>query len=168
LKDNRKSIIYCATIELCWRVYVYLLRQLPPGRERLKRVRLYHAMCWPDENEATVRMIRDDPACQIIVATVAFGQGFNIRVLLDSLMLGVPKNVAQTLQQAGRVGRDQTSNSRAVVFVQPTAYKAAENYLAQGMDQGRYLFDSLMMLTLSRSNSPRPGQVQFQEPHDDE
>jgi superfamily II DNA helicase RecQ len=76
-------------------------------------------MCWPEENEETVRMIRDDPACQIIVATVAFGQGFNIRVLLDSLMLGVPKTVAQTLQQAGRVARDQTSNARAVVFVQP-------------------------------------------------
>ena len=132
LKDNRKSIIYCATIELCWRVYIYLLRLLPPGLQRLRRVRLYHAMCWPDENEETVRMIRDEPDCQIVVATVAFGQGFNIRVLLDSLMLGVPKTVAQTLQQAGRVVRDQISNGRAVVFVQSTAYKSAEKYLAQG------------------------------------
>ncbi|KAF7360481.1 ATP-dependent DNA helicase RecQ [Mycena venus] len=131
LKDNRKCVIYCATIELCWRVYIYLLRQLPPGRERLRRVRLYHAMCWPDENEETVRMIRDDPQCQIVVATVAFGQGFNIRVLLDSLMVGVPKTVAQTLQQAGRVGRDQSSNGRAVIFVQSSAYKSAEKYLAQ-------------------------------------
>jgi superfamily II DNA helicase RecQ len=91
LKDNRKSIIYCATIELCWRVYIYLLRLLPPGPQRLRRVRLYHAMCWEDENEQTVRMIRDEPDCQVVVATVAFGQGFNIRVLLDSLMLRVPK-----------------------------------------------------------------------------
>ncbi|KAK7028581.1 P-loop containing nucleoside triphosphate hydrolase protein [Favolaschia claudopus] len=53
LNDNRKAVIYCATIELCWRVYVYLLRLLPPGHERLKRVRLYHAMCWPDENDDT-------------------------------------------------------------------------------------------------------------------
>jgi hypothetical protein len=97
-------------------------------------------MCWPEENEETVRMIRDDPACQIIVATVAFGQGFNIRVLLDSLMLGVPKTVAQTLQQAGRVARDQTSNGRAVVFVQPAAYKAAAKYLAQGENKSPQLF----------------------------
>ncbi|KAK6996141.1 ATP-dependent DNA helicase RecQ [Favolaschia claudopus] len=135
LNDNRKAIIYCATIELCWRVYVYLLRLLPPGHERLKRVRLYHAMCWPDENEETVRMIRDDPACQVVVATIAFGQGFNIPVLLDSLMLGVPQTLAQTLQQAGRVVRDQTSNGRAVVFAQNSAYKSAEKYLAQ--DPGR-------------------------------
>ncbi|KAJ7895792.1 hypothetical protein B0H13DRAFT_2523610 [Mycena leptocephala] len=130
LKDNRKSIIYCATIELCWRVYIYLLRLLPPGPQRLRRVRLYHAMCWEDENEQTVRMIRDEPDCPVVVATVAFGQGFNIRVLLDSLMLGVPKTVAQTLQQAGRVVRDQVSNGRAVVFVQSTAYKSAAKYLA--------------------------------------
>ncbi|KAJ7903972.1 hypothetical protein B0H13DRAFT_2334986 [Mycena leptocephala] len=59
LKDLRKSIIYCATIELCWRVYIYLRRLLPPGPQRLRRVRLYHAMCWPDENEEIVRMIRE-------------------------------------------------------------------------------------------------------------
>ncbi|KAK7016659.1 P-loop containing nucleoside triphosphate hydrolase protein [Favolaschia claudopus] len=131
LNDNRKAVIYCATIELCWRVYVYLLRLLPPGHERLRRVRLYHAMCWPDKNEETVRMIRDDPGCQVVVATVAFGQGFNIRALLDSIMLGVPQTLAQTLQQAGRVVRDQTSNGRAVVFTQNSAYKSAEKYLAQ-------------------------------------
>ncbi|KAJ7251674.1 hypothetical protein C8J57DRAFT_1665991 [Mycena rebaudengoi] len=113
LKDNRKCVIYCATIELCWRVYIYLLRQLPPGRERLRRVRLYHAMCWPDENEETVRMIRDNPQCQIVVATVAFGQGFNIRVLLDSFMLGLPKTLRRRLSK--RAG----------------AYKSAEKYLAQ-------------------------------------
>ncbi|KAJ7733723.1 P-loop containing nucleoside triphosphate hydrolase protein [Mycena maculata] len=76
-------------------------------------------------------LIRDEPDCQVVVVTVTFGQGFDIRVLLDSLMLGVPKTVAQTLQQAGRVVRDQTSNGRAVVFVQSTAYKSAEKYLAQ-------------------------------------
>ncbi|KAJ7182392.1 P-loop containing nucleoside triphosphate hydrolase protein, partial [Mycena crocata] len=131
LRDHRKAIIYCATIELCWRVFVYLLRLLPPGLERLRRVRLYHVMCWPDENAETVRMIRDEPECQIVVATVAFGQGFDIRTLLDSIMLGVPKTVAQTLQQAGRVVRDQVSNGRAVVLVQASAYKAAEKFLAQ-------------------------------------
>ncbi|KAJ7795955.1 hypothetical protein B0H14DRAFT_3552674, partial [Mycena olivaceomarginata] len=90
LLSNRKAIIYCATIELCFRVYIYFLRLLPPGRRRLRRVRLYHAMCWPDENEKTVAMMRDDPMCQIIVATVAFGQGFNVKTLLDSIQVGLP------------------------------------------------------------------------------
>ncbi|KAJ6527967.1 hypothetical protein DFH09DRAFT_848590, partial [Mycena vulgaris] len=113
LASKRKTIIYCATIELCWRLYIFLLRLLPAGRRRLTRVRLYHAMCWPDENEKTVALMRDDPMCQIIVSTVAFGQGFNVKTLLDSTQLGVAKTVAQTLQQGGRVGRDPSTIGRA-------------------------------------------------------
>ncbi|KAJ7464089.1 P-loop containing nucleoside triphosphate hydrolase protein [Mycena latifolia] len=129
LADGRKTIIYCATIELCWRVFVYLFRLLPPGPRRLRRVRLYHAMCWPEENEKTVALIRDDPLCQIIVATVAFGQGFNVKSLLDSIQLGVPKTVAQALQQGGRVGRNPLTTGRTDIFAQASAYTAAEKYL---------------------------------------
>ncbi|KAJ7157225.1 P-loop containing nucleoside triphosphate hydrolase protein [Mycena filopes] len=132
LASMRKTIIYCATIELCWRVYVFLLRLLPPGPRCLTRIRLYHAMCWPEENEKTVAMMRDDPECQIIVSTVAFGQGINVRTLLDSIQLGVAKTVPQTLQQAGRVGRNSETIGRAVVLVQASALKSAEKYLARG------------------------------------
>lgn len=129
LAANRKTIIYCGTIEMCWRVAVYLWRSLPPGPARLKCVRLYHAMCWPDENEETVRLIRDDSQCQVVIATIAFGQGFNIKPLLDSIQLGVASSLDQTIQQAGRVGRDFASTARAVVFVQGSALKAAKKYL---------------------------------------
>ncbi|KAJ7768604.1 P-loop containing nucleoside triphosphate hydrolase protein [Mycena maculata] len=129
LIEGRKTIIYCATIELCWRVFVYLFRRLPRGLQRLRVVRLYHAICWPEENEETVALLRDDPLCQVVVATVAFGQGFNVKSLLDSISLGVPKTVAQTLQQGGRVARDPATTGRAVVLAQASAYSAAEKYL---------------------------------------
>ncbi|KAF8057176.1 P-loop containing nucleoside triphosphate hydrolase protein [Lyophyllum atratum] len=88
LASGRKTVIYCDTIELCWRVAVYLFSLLPPGLEKLTRVRLYHAMCWPDENEETIRLIRDDPCCQVVIATVAFAQGINVKPLLDCIQLG--------------------------------------------------------------------------------
>ncbi|KAJ6460258.1 P-loop containing nucleoside triphosphate hydrolase protein [Mycena sanguinolenta] len=138
LLEGRKTIIYCATIELCWRVFVYLIRLLPPGPHRLQRIRLYHAMCWPDENEETVKMIRDDPFCQIIVATVAFGQGFNVKSLFLSLQLGVPQTVAQALQQGGRVARDPATTGRTVILAQASAYAAAGKYLeARSSDTNR-------------------------------
>ncbi|KAJ7105861.1 P-loop containing nucleoside triphosphate hydrolase protein [Mycena epipterygia] len=132
LASKRKTIIYCATIELCWRVYIFLLRLLPPGPRRLTRVRIYHAMCWPEENEKTVALMRDEPMCQIIVATVAFGQGFNVKTLLDSIQLGVAKTVAQTIQQGGRVGRDPSTVGRAVILAQARSFTSAEKYLARG------------------------------------
>ncbi|KAF8147013.1 hypothetical protein K438DRAFT_2091114, partial [Mycena galopus ATCC 62051] len=61
LVDGRKMVLYCATIELCWCIFVFLFRLLHRGPQRLRRVRLYHAMCWPEENEATVVLLRDDP-----------------------------------------------------------------------------------------------------------
>ncbi|KAJ6557447.1 P-loop containing nucleoside triphosphate hydrolase protein, partial [Mycena capillaripes] len=120
LTDGRKTIVYCATIELCWRVFVFLFRLLPPGRQRLRRIRLYHPMCWPDENEETVALIRDDPLCQVVVATVAFGQGFNVKSLLDSISLGVPKTVAQTLQQGGRVAKKCPRERKSLVMLLTT------------------------------------------------
>lgn len=63
---------------MCFRVAVFLWRLLPPGPAKLKRVQLYHAMCWPDENDETTRLLRDDAECQIVIATIAFGQGFNL------------------------------------------------------------------------------------------
>jgi superfamily II DNA helicase RecQ len=86
---NRKTILYCATIDKCFRVAAFLWRLLPPGPAKLKRVRLYHAMCWPDENDETTRFLRDDPECQVVIATIAFGHGFNVKPALNSIRLGV-------------------------------------------------------------------------------
>ncbi|KAJ7749928.1 P-loop containing nucleoside triphosphate hydrolase protein, partial [Mycena metata] len=137
LASKRKTIIYCATIELCWRVYIFLLRLLPPGPRRLTRIRLYHAMCWPDENEKTVELMRNDPMCQIIVSTVAFGQGFNVPSIFDSIQLGVAKTVSQTLQQGGRAGRDPATIGRMIILVQAAALKSAQKYLARHNSDSR-------------------------------
>ncbi|KII90231.1 hypothetical protein PLICRDRAFT_53320 [Plicaturopsis crispa FD-325 SS-3] len=128
LLSNRKTIIYCATIELCFRVLIYLMRMLRPGPERLRRVRLYHALNWDKFNEETVRLFRDDPLCLVIIATIAFGQGINIRTALDSIQFAVD-TIDQTEQQKGRVGRDLVTASRGIVLVQKSAIKAAEKQL---------------------------------------
>jgi superfamily II DNA helicase RecQ len=88
-----------------------------------------HAMCWPDENDETTSLLRDDPECQIVIATIAFGQGFNVKPALDSIQLGVAISVNQTEQQRGHVGRDLSVPARGVIFVQPSAMAAAEKYL---------------------------------------
>jgi superfamily II DNA helicase RecQ len=146
LLSNRKTVIYCPTIELCWRVYVYLFRLLPPGPDKLRRIRLYHAMCWPDENEKTVALMRDDPECQIIIATIAFGQGFNVKTLLDSIQVGVPKSVSQAVQQLGRVARDPSTIGRGIILAQPSAFFSAQKYL-DNREWGFVLYLFILHLT---------------------
>lgn len=143
LAGNRKTVIYCATIQLCWRVFIYLWSLLPPSSERLIRVRIYHAMCWPEENEQTVQLMRDDPRCQIVIATIAFAQGFNVKSLLDSIQLGIATTLNQILQEEGRAGRSGAL-ARGLVLVQPKAIIAAEKYL-QGESQGESISLSLSM-----------------------
>jgi superfamily II DNA helicase RecQ len=127
--SNRKTVIYCSTIDMCWRVAVYLWRLLPPCSDKTARVRLYHALCWSEENEETTRLLREDPRTQIVIATIAFGQGINVKTLVDSIQLGFPVSLDQEEQQRGRVGRDLTTPARGIILVQPSSIVAAEKYL---------------------------------------
>ncbi|KAJ6528053.1 hypothetical protein B0H19DRAFT_1274854 [Mycena capillaripes] len=56
----------------------------------------------------------------VVVTTVAFGQGFNVKSLPDSISLEIQKTVAQTLQQGGCVARnlETKTNGRAVGLAQ--------------------------------------------------
>ncbi|KZP21704.1 hypothetical protein FIBSPDRAFT_1019528 [Athelia psychrophila] len=129
LRLNRKTVIYCESIGLSSRVYMYLLGLLPPGHERLQRIRMYHALCWPGHNEKIVQDLREDPYCQIVIATIAFGQGFNIKTLQDSIILGAPATADLTEQERGRAGRDHTQPARGIVLYQPRARADAFKYI---------------------------------------
>jgi hypothetical protein len=85
-------------------------------------------MCWPYENDETTHLLRDDPKCQIVIAMIAFGQGFSVKPALDSLQLGISVSVNQMAQQ-GCIGCDLSLPARGVIFVQPSAIVAAEKYL---------------------------------------
>lgn len=50
----------------------------------------------------------EDPECQVVIATVAFANGLNVKALLDSISLGIPDTVDQLRQQEGCVGRTRT------------------------------------------------------------
>jgi len=109
LVSNRKTVIYCFTIDMCWRVAIYLWHLLPPRSDKMARVRLYHALCWSEENEETTRLLRGDPRTQIVIATIAFGQGINVKTLLNSIQLSFPVSLDQEQQQRGRACRTGTN-----------------------------------------------------------
>jgi superfamily II DNA helicase RecQ len=101
----------------------------PHSVKRLKRFRLYHALCWSSENDVTVQLIRDDPECQIVFATIAFGQGFNIKSILDVYQPEFPSTVDQAKQNDGRAGRDPQTQARSVIFVPPKAFATAKKVI---------------------------------------
>ena len=102
----------------------------------MARIRLYHALCWSKENEETTRLLREDPWTQIVIATIAFGQGINVKTLLDSIQLSFPVSLDQEQQQRGHVGRDLTTPAHGILLFQPSAAVAAEKYLKCKLPDG--------------------------------
>lgn len=85
-----KAVIYCSTIDLGFRVAMYGWRQYPPGAEQLKNVRLWNSMTSASYNAHTLELFRDNVNTSVIVATVAFGMGMNIKNITHSINHGLP------------------------------------------------------------------------------
>jgi superfamily II DNA helicase RecQ len=105
---------------------------------------MYHSLRSAKENEEILRLLDEDPECQVVIATVAFANGLNAKSLLDSLSLGCADTVDQIVQEKGRVGRDPETAARGVVFYQPSSLLAAEKQLA-----GEFSVHSVSHIALS-------------------
>ncbi|KAK7015322.1 P-loop containing nucleoside triphosphate hydrolase protein [Favolaschia claudopus] len=119
LNSGRKGIIHCVAIDDLFRVYMYLWNSLPEGLHRLRRIRTYHSIRTSDYNKETIRLLEDDPMCQVVIATIAFANGVHAPSLLDSYSIGIPDPDALN-QQGGRAGRRLDIPARAFAFYQPS------------------------------------------------
>jgi superfamily II DNA helicase RecQ len=130
LNSGRKAVIHCRTIDDVLRVFIYLWKSLPQGPHRLQRLKMYHSLRSSADNEEILRLLDEDPECQVVIATIAFANGLNVKSLLDSISLGFPDTVDQLWQEKGRVGRNPDTSARGVVLFQPSALTAAQKQLA--------------------------------------
>ncbi|KAJ6487519.1 hypothetical protein DFH09DRAFT_1339391 [Mycena vulgaris] len=130
LMSGRKTVIHCEALDLVFRVYVYILRLQANDADKLRRTRMYTSLCSDFYNQETIRLIDEDPHCQIIVATIAFSNGINARSILDSISLGFSATLDIVLQEKGRAGRAEDSHARGVVLVSSATVAAAAKQLA--------------------------------------
>lgn len=78
-KRGVKTVIYCRTLDLCFRVALYGWRQYPPGVQRLDNVRLWSSITSPSYNERTLELFATREDTTTIVASIAFGMGMNVQ-----------------------------------------------------------------------------------------
>ncbi|KAJ7183910.1 P-loop containing nucleoside triphosphate hydrolase protein [Mycena filopes] len=129
LTSGRKTSIHCDTLDLVFRVYVYIWRLQASGTGKMWRTRMYTRLCSDEKNTETIRLIDEDPHCQIIIATIAFSNGINAKNILDSISLGCSSTLDMLIQEKGRAGRASGSRARGVVLVQPATIAAAKKQL---------------------------------------
>lgn len=107
---GESGIIYCATRKRVEEIAAFL-------QEKKVEALPYHAGLPDEDRAATQEAFRQD-ACQVIVATVAFGMGIdkpNVRFVLHADM---PRSMEAYYQETGRAGRDG-SPARCVMFFGP-------------------------------------------------
>ncbi|KAF7364531.1 p-loop containing nucleoside triphosphate hydrolase protein [Mycena venus] len=85
----------------------------------------------------SLRLLDEDVECQVVIATIAFANGLNVKSLLDSISVGFPDTMDQLWQEKGRVGRDAETAARGVVLFQPSTLAAAEKQIASDLKSTR-------------------------------
>ncbi|KAJ6457139.1 P-loop containing nucleoside triphosphate hydrolase protein [Mycena vitilis] len=129
LRSGRKAIVHFHSLDMLFRCYVYIWRSQSSSANRMRRTRMYHSLCPPEYNEETIRLIDEDPECQIVLATIAFSNGINARSILDSITLGFSSSLDIVWQEKGRAGRAPGTSARGIVLVQKSTITLAKKHL---------------------------------------
>ncbi|KAJ6559822.1 P-loop containing nucleoside triphosphate hydrolase protein, partial [Mycena capillaripes] len=130
LTNDNKTIIFCVTISLVFRVKAYLNSLLPLDSNRDFRIRTHTGINWPDDKAQTLADIVNEPACQIIIATNGLAQGNDIRVIKTVIQIGEPESVEMYVQKPGRA-RPCVDNPRAIFYISRTRMDLAAKIVQQ-------------------------------------
>ncbi|KAJ3553133.1 hypothetical protein NM688_g3778 [Phlebia brevispora] len=107
LDGKRKTLIYCDTISLTFRLTAYLISIAPSMPSPVKRIRMYNSLNSPEYNEETRRLFQEDFDMQIVIATNALIVGIDLRNVEVVILARRPKHPDEENQKKGRAGRDK-------------------------------------------------------------
>ncbi|KAJ3738554.1 P-loop containing nucleoside triphosphate hydrolase protein [Lentinula detonsa] len=119
LNGQRKTIIYCRTISLAFRLFVYLWQTSSPSNSpaRRKRSRLYCSLYSDKYNKTSRDIFVNDVSCQFLITTDALKVG-NDFPNVDDVINIEPEDPSDILQKGGRAGR-RISNSLTTEVLKP-------------------------------------------------
>ncbi|TFY79570.1 hypothetical protein EWM64_g4443 [Hericium alpestre] len=128
LKSRRKTVIYCATISLAFRVTSYLWTHAEDKTDLQTRLRMYTAINFPSYNSATHQILYEDPRPNITVATAAMAQGIDAPNIHDVVIVGEVTDPDEAHQRWGRAGRDRqkVSDPRGIMYLTGVAVRKAK------------------------------------------
>ncbi|KAJ6595093.1 hypothetical protein DFH09DRAFT_1305775 [Mycena vulgaris] len=146
LNSGRKAVIHCRTIDTLFRVFVYLWNSQPPGLNRLRRVQMYHSLRSFEDNEEILRLLEEDPLCQVVIATIAFSNGLNVKALLDS-PIAAPVPTPSKSKNGTKASRPRKTkpmeHAKALVLVEQECYIAALNRIYENPPHKVTLLDCI-------------------------
>ncbi|XP_021355510.1 uncharacterized protein LOC110451699 [Mizuhopecten yessoensis] len=130
-EDGKKMIVYVRSINLCYRIYLWLTTELMDVNEELvKRIQMFHANTDSETKEKImlnfVTNCIMDSGIQLLISTVAFGLGVHITDIDIVIHWGLPSTALDYWQEIGRCARDGRTG-HAICYVFKSVAKCEDN-----------------------------------------
>ncbi|KAH7905522.1 P-loop containing nucleoside triphosphate hydrolase protein, partial [Hygrophoropsis aurantiaca] len=133
LEGQRRTLIFCKTIFLGFRVDVYLWHKIAHDPHRAKRIRMFNALNDKSYNDQTLAYWKaNDPSAQIIIATSILSVGIDAPTFDDVVIFGEPDDSDEYWQEIGRLRHMKSNGPRGILYAtKGAATRAAEVIDAQ-------------------------------------
>ncbi|KAF8883942.1 hypothetical protein CPB85DRAFT_1442337 [Mucidula mucida] len=105
LQTRDKTLIFGATINLVFRLKLYLNLLLCDEPDRDIRIRIVHGLNWDSDNEASIQAMKTDPRCQILISTYMLAPEVHVATIKFVLLIREP-DTEMYAQKPGWAGRD--------------------------------------------------------------
>ena len=116
LTEPGKTLIFCASIQLGFKILVYLWNLQPENSVHGHCIQMYNSLNSAEYNRQTFELLESDSGVHIVIATDKLSVGIDIPDIRTVVILD-PKTLDDLWQKAGRVGRDKSKVKDPQVFV---------------------------------------------------
>jgi len=120
----QKPIIFCTTAMEVENLYFWFFVAL--GKERYEDetnptksnllINQYTGSSGSESKKAVLSRIRGETSCRLLICTIAFGMGVDIRDVRKVIIWGLPASPVTMWQEIGRAGRDK-DNAEAIIIL---------------------------------------------------
>jgi hypothetical protein len=115
---GQKAMLYCSSINLTFRITVYLCHPLPAGKAQFKRIHTWTSITEPEHNKETIWLFRDDPRTTCLLATIVFGVGMNmLRNILTVTIINLPSSFNGHEQEKGCAVRNPVTAGTCILYI---------------------------------------------------
>lgn len=108
-----RTVIYCNSIKDVSTIYNFLTSEIP---DSLNYVQMYHSETPSDCKSEIIDKLGNDSSLRIVLATSALGMGIDVKFCNSVIIYGPPVNVADLIQETGRIGRDGLPSVAVVLY----------------------------------------------------
>ncbi|KAE9384328.1 hypothetical protein BT96DRAFT_968543 [Gymnopus androsaceus JB14] len=137
LNQRRKTIIHVRTIDLGYRIFLYLFKHSPKDSHCLRCFRMYNSLVSDKYNKRTIDLLDSDPFFQAAIATKALSLGVHAKSVMDSVSVGGSDTQDESEQSGIAAGEVSVS---AIARLKPSELLSSKSKKTRPLDPAKVVY----------------------------